>query len=407
MTAASRPSKPLELQPLDAPSRLDGPNPRPGASGLPEEEGRSKVSDKLIAEATKEFDEGVVNQPLWMRILVKHGGDKAAAKTAYLRARAAELRVAHREGAAPDGSLKLSREFLNSESARVGSVPRPPLPAKQPSRQPKESSTQAVASRSDPKRLYMIAGAAVLGLVILAVWFLVRRDGAAQRVATSAAPATAQTVKQAAKEAQTPKDANPNGGGTESRKFESRVRELAEAGNWNVFVLFAAEWTRKEPGNAAAWTQLSVGYTKLRQFKDALDAATKAVQLAPGDAAAWRSLGEANLATNDAAAALVAFEQASSLDEKDVSSLVQAGTLNAKLDRLPQAESALNKALALSPDNVDALCGAMTVAQKQGRPKDAEPVAQRLSSLNAKCRDPGASVSVKLPASRQPQPAAR
>jgi len=394
---------------MEAPSRIDGPDRRSGASGLPEEEGRSKVSDKLIAEATKEFDEGVVNQPLWMRILVKHGGDKAAAKSAYLRARAAELRVAHREGAAPDGSLKLSREFLNSESARVGSVPTSPRPVKQPAKQQKGSPTKELVGRiSNPRRLYMIAGAAVLGLVVIAVWFLVRRDGAAAPSATpSTAPVATRAAKQTANEAQGSAKADSNASGAERPDFERRVRELAEAGNWNVFVLFAAEWTRKEPGNAAAWTQLSIGYTKLRQFKDALDTATKAVQLAPGDAAAWRNLGEVNLATNDAAAALVAFEQASSLDERDLSSLVQAGVLNAKLDRLPQAEIALHKALILSPDNVDALCGAVTVAQKQGRPKDAEPLAQRLSSLDAKCRDPAASVTVKLPASPRPQSASR
>jgi tetratricopeptide (TPR) repeat protein len=393
---------------MEAPSRIDGPDRRSGASGLPEEEGRSKVSDKLIAEATKEFDEGVVNQPLWMRILVKHGGDKAAAKSAYLRARAAELRAAHREGAAPDGSLKLAREFLNSESARVGSVPTPSRPVKQPAKQPKERPTKEFVARvSNPQRLYMIGGAAVLGLVMIAVWFLVRRDGAtAPSVAPANAPAATRAAKQAADEVQGSSKADSSAG-TERPNFERRVRELADAGNWNVFVLFAAEWTRKEPGNAAAWTQLSVGYTKLRQFKDALDAATKAIQLAPGDAAAWRNLGEINLATNDAAAALVAFEQASSLDARDLSSLVQAGTLNAKLDRLPQAEIALHKALGLSPDNVDALCGAMTVAQKQGRPKDAEPLAQRLSSLDAKCRDPAASVTVKPPASPKAQPAAR
>ena len=392
---------------MEAPSRVDGPDRRSAAGGLPEEEGRSKVSDKLIAEATKEFDEGVVNQPLWMKILVKHGGDKAAAKSAYLRARAAELRVAHREGAAPDGSLKLSREFLNSESARVGSVPIQPRPVKQPAKQPKESPTKELVGRvSNPQRLYMIAGAAVLGLVMIAVWFLVRRDGATAP-SVSTAPAATRAAKQVANDAQGSNKADPNASGTERPDFERRLRELAEAGNWNVFVLFAAEWTRKEPANAAAWTQLSVGYTKMRQFKDALDAATKAVQLAPGNAAAWRNLGEVNLATNDAAAALIAFEQASSLDERDLSSLVQAGTLNAKLDRLPQAEIALHKALALSPDNVDALCGAMTVAQRQGRPKDAEPLAQRLSSLDAKCRDPAASVTVKLPASPKPQSAAR
>jgi Flp pilus assembly protein TadD len=69
------------------------------------------------------------------------------------------------------------------------------------------------------------------------------------------------------------------------------VRQLRAAGNWNVLVLYAAEWTRKEPDNAAAWNHLAVGYSNLRQYNDALDAAERAVQLAPADAIAWRNLG--------------------------------------------------------------------------------------------------------------------
>jgi tetratricopeptide (TPR) repeat protein len=416
MGAVSPSSKPLELQPMDAPSRVDGAGGRSSAAGLPEESGRSKVSDKLIAEATKEFDEGMVNQPLWMRMLVKHGGDKAAAKTAYLRARAAELRVAHREGA-PDGSIRLAREFLNSESARVGSVSVAPATLKQAkqshARETKRSPIKDILAPIVAKNRWSLAGVvAILALIIIvAVWLLVRRDAGSvsPNVARSEAPTAARAAPAQANPAQAAGKASPSAGDPEVRSPESRLQELADAGNWNVFVLYAVDWTRKAPGNANAWTQLSIGYGKLRQFKDAVDAASKAAQLTPGNAAAWRSLAQANLAANDAAAALVAFEQAAALDATDISSLVQAGMLNAKLDRLPQAQIAFDKALAASPDNVEALCGATAVLQKQGRPKDAETFAKRLASLDAKCRDAGdpASVTVRLPASRSAQPAAR
>jgi len=414
MGAISPSSKPLELQPMDAPSRVDGAGGRPSATGLPEESGRSKVSDKLIAEATKEFDEGVVNQPLWMRMLVKHGGDKAAAKTAYLRARAAELRVAHREGAS-DGSIRLAREFLNSESARVGSAPVAPPPHKQAkqshARETERSSIKNIlAPIVATKRWYLVGAVAILALAIVAVGLFVRRDaGTASPNADRSGASTARAAPAQANAAQTAGKASPNASDPEGRSPESRLQELADAGNWNVYVLYAVDWTRKEPGNASAWTQLSVGYSKLRQFKDAVDAASRAAQLTPGNAASWRNLGQANLAANDSAAALVAFDQASALDATDVSSMVQAGMLNAKLDRLPQAQIAFDKALAASPDNVEALCGATAVLQKQGRPKDAETFAKRLASLDAKCRDPGdlASVTVRLPAPRSPQPAAR
>jgi cytochrome c-type biogenesis protein CcmH/NrfG len=401
---------------MEAPSRVDGPDGYSGGgSGSGEHEGerRSKVSDKLIAEASREFDEGLVNQPLWMKMLVKAGGDKAEAKTAYLRARAAELRTAHRQ-AAPDGSIRLAREFLSSESARVGSAPNPSPPLKKakqsPAKEPKQSVFQDVLARIVAKRLYLVCAAAILVLVITAVWLLARRDAgsASQKVATSV-PAAVRAAPGQASGAQTVGTTTPKVGETDIRSFESRLQELAQTGNWNVFVLYAVDWTRKEPGNASAWMQLSVGYSKLRQFKDAVDAASKAAQLAPGNAAAWRNLGQADLAANEAAAALVAFEQASALDGTDMSSLVQVGMLNVKLDRLPQAQVAFDKALAASPDNVEALCGATAVLQKQGRSKDAETFAKRLSALDAKCRDPGdlASVTVPLPAPRSTQPAAR
>jgi tetratricopeptide (TPR) repeat protein len=140
-----------------------------------------------------------------------------------------------------------------------------------------------------------------------------------------------------------------------------------------------------------------MGYVKLRQFRDALDAATKAVQLAPGSFLAWQNLGKVNLALQDSAAALAAFERATALNEQDVISLVQAGMLDARLGRLPEAKVAFAKALALSPEDVDALCGATSIAQKEGRLKDAEAMAQQLKTLDGVCRDPtGESVRVAV-----------
>jgi tetratricopeptide (TPR) repeat protein len=122
-------------------------------------------------------------------------------------------------------------------------------------------------------------------------------------------------------------------------------------GKWNVLVLYASEWARKEPDNAAAWYELSVGYFKLRQLGDAFDAATKAVQLSPEDALFWRNLGHVNLA----------------------------------VESLPEAGFAFDRALAVKSDDADALCGAALVAQRQGRPKDADAFAKRVKSVDGSC----------------------
>jgi len=129
------------------------------------------------------------------------------------------------------------------------------------------------------------------------------------------------------------------------------VQQLKEAGNWNVLVLYAAEWTRQEPGNSAAWRELSGGYARLHQYNDALDAAAKAAQLSPADAVAWRNLGQINLA----------------------------------VDRLPEAAYAFDKALAVSPDDAGALCGVAAVAQRQSAPKGGDPMAGRDATPDPVC----------------------
>jgi Flp pilus assembly protein TadD len=150
------------------------------------------------------------------------------------------------------------------------------------------------------------------------------------------------------------------------------VQQLKNDGKWNVLVLYATEWARKEPNNAAAWYELSVGYAKLGQLDEAFDAATKAVQLSPGDPLLWRNLGHINLA----------------------------------VERLPEAGIAFDKALAVSSNDVDALCGAALIAQRQGRPKDADAIAKRVKSVDRSCLSVSdgetAVVVVGGPAARKP-----
>jgi cytochrome c-type biogenesis protein CcmH/NrfG len=116
-------------------------------------------------------------------------------------------------------------------------------------------------------------------------------------------------------------------------------------------VLYANEWTRKEPNNPVAWRELSVGYANLLQFNDSLDAATKAVELSPEDALPWRNLGQINLT----------------------------------VDRLHEAGIAFGRALALNPDDANARCGAAVVAQRQERPKDPNALTKRVGPTDGGC----------------------
>jgi tetratricopeptide (TPR) repeat protein len=181
------------------------------------------------------------------------------------------------------------------------------------------------------------------------------------------------------------------------------MRALKQEGNWNLVVLYAVEWTRKQPGNADAWKELSQGYIKLRQYGEAQDAATRAVQLAPDDFLQWQNLGHINLAIPAPVEALKAFHQAAVLNDHDVVSLVQAGLLNAQLGRLPEAGTAFAKALTVIPQDVQALCGATWVAQREGRVKDAQAMMQQVTSLGEHCGDPGGGASVRVATGESPR----
>jgi len=220
--------------------------------------------------------------------------------------------------------------------------------------EPEPSAEIVPEKRSDARprtpKIKLLAGASALAfigagsLVVLAaagVGVAPPVEGAAAVASASAVPATPTEAPVAAAAAQDP---DP------MARLEATVRELKSAGNWHVLVLHAGEWTRREPKNAEAWSELSGGYAQLRQFDDAINAANKAAQLSPQDPRLWRALGQLNLA----------------------------------VDELPDAAAAFDRALALAPDDADTLCGAAAVAQKL-RPKTAGKVVGRANPADGRC----------------------
>ena len=254
------------------------------------------------------------------------------------------------------------------------------------------------ASTLVPKRKpYAVVGAAIASVVAVAavvVWQM-SGDTPDASPASGAAPATAaRTPVVAASKgpaAMTAQAAIPS---EPAEDYAAKVEQLKAAGNWNVVVLYASEWTRKRPTEAAAWSTLSQGYMHMRQHDEALDTANRATQVAPSDARAWQQVARINLALQRPVPALQAFEKASTLDERDLASLVQAGLLNVQLGQLAAARTAFDKALAVDPEAIDAVCGDALVAQRQGRMKDAD--ARRLKGPDGKCRDWAGTVSVAV-----------
>ena len=289
----------------------------------------SPAATDFLSRAAKEYQEGRIDEELWDQTAAQFDGNEQLLVAAYLRLRARALRKAAREARDQPPSGGASAHGANDAARSVVGV----------------------------RLMVAVAAMALAGATGLVWYFASSRDG--ESVPPPARnPAASAKMLAAAPPAVKPASEAPSPG----KALEAKVQELEKAGNWNVMVIYAGEWTRKEPGNAAAWTQLSIGYGKLRQVGDALEAATKAVQLAPEDARHWRNLGRVYLA----------------------------------LERFAEARSAFDKVLAASAEDADALCGTALVAAGEGRMKDAEAIAARLNAAGGSCDLTGDSVSVAV-----------
>jgi tetratricopeptide (TPR) repeat protein len=284
---------------------------------------------------------------------------------AYLRVRAAALHQKH-------------DEYLQSRARRAGPVVAASEPKVEPKPRLEIVSTTVAAVRSlgmQPKLKYLGAAAAALAAVAILAWLIAspwESESVAQPIVSAARPSLSRSASQIPLGSEQALGKSASGGTSsdgQTPALETTVQQLKNDGKWNVLVLYASEWTRKDPNNATAWYELSVGYANLRQVEEAFDAATKAVQLSPENPRFWRNLGHINLA----------------------------------VERLSDAEIAFDKALAVNADDTDALCGTALVAQRQGRPKDADAIAKRIKSLDENCRgvsDGETAVVVVRPAPR-------
>ena len=369
MSTPPRPVAPLELVPIDEPAKGAD---KPEEPQLPVASAASDAPvrvDRFLAAAAAEFRAGRIDQPLWQRVLEQSGSDEKTTRSAYLRARASALQVAGR-----------GRGASASSGAAAGDAS---------SASPASTAPSAnVALRQRTPWLYAALGGALIVVIVTVATFALRKTS--EPAPTSAAARPAPATATAAAPAASPRpaiDTAPAGATATEPSLESRVDDLIAAANWNVVVLTANEWTRKEPRNPTAWIRLGMGYGHLGQLDEAIDAAKKAVDVAPGDASAWRYLGEVNVAKSQSAAALQAYEKAAALDERNTDTLVRIGMLNAQLDRFPEASAAFDKVLAAQAGDTDALCGQAFVARQQGRRKDADAIVRDLKASDKTCKE--------------------
>jgi len=321
------------------------------------------TTDEFLTAAAKEYEAGEIDAALWQRAEEQSRGDASLVIAAYLRARATALKLEKKE------------HQRSQRRARPASAGSPRKADSGPLAKESIASTGARPRELQPVIKYAAAGVAALGLVAAGVWLIAspRQGGPVPPVVSAAVPAPTRPAPAASLVNVRAAVGGASQSGPDSAEVEAKVQELKRTGNWNMLVIYATEWTRKQPASGAAWHELSVGYLNLRQFADALDAAKKAAQMAPDNASLWTDLGRINLT----------------------------------IQRPTEAGIAFDRALALSPDDTDALCGAASAAQQQRRPSDAAAFSKRVKSGES-CRDANDGTSVVSAASasttRMPAP---
>lgn len=363
--AASKPAAPeiAHIEITDVPSR-----PLP------------PIGDLFAIAAKIEFEKGHLDQALWDHAMAQSKGDRVAAIAYYLNARAASLRVRERD--------RRSRERVivsvsTSPSRRAADV----LVADEP-----EEFVPPPLSKFKPRvAIALGAACAVLMAGAAAYYFYGASEPKPAPAVASATPATAAPplARRADGTKATAKAAELEADQKAISALVAKIELLRSSGNWNVHVLHAGEWTRKEPKNAAAWNELGVGYEKLKQFDDAYVAAHKAVELAPGNALYWRNLGLLDVELNLPDEALRAFGEAVAANDQDIQSLVQIGLLNVRLGRVAEAKAILDKALVANAEDASTQCLKTLVARGASSPKAPAPVGRQAEApLKAMCREP-------------------
>lgn len=347
-------SKALALEPLGAPTgsgaaaRVEG-DPSAGDTKA-QRDVQIMTSDEFLARAAKEYQKGHVDQALWRRATEQGSDDPSLVVAAYLRTRAAALQMQHKLGERSQIQARGAGSKRGETRRKGESEPREEI-----------VSTKFVGVRTrdvKSKVLYSAGAVAALVSAVVLVYVMVLPEKSEPVRPPTASVAAKPPDRPAAPPASRSEQAvvkNTTAGNSNGPEatFGTSVTQLKSDGKWNVLVLYATEWTRREPDNAAAWYELSIGFAKLLQYGDALDAATKAARLSPGDPLLWRNLGHLNL----------------------------------EVDRLPEAGLAFAEVLAVLPDDADARCGAALVAQRQARPKDSTANVRQVKPVDTSCPD--------------------
>ena len=133
-------------------------------------------------------------------------------------------------------------------------------------------------------------------------------------------------------------------------EWMAKATALEQKRDWPGLLSHAWEWTRAQPGEAAALFILGVAYDKSGQVEKAIEAYQQALRIHPENAGAWDFLGNAYGQSGQQAQAIEAYQQAARIDPEFSRAWIGLGIAYFRSKLTEKAVEAYQQALRIDPE---------------------------------------------------------
>jgi hypothetical protein len=105
-----------------------------------------------------------------------------------------------------------------------------------------------------------------------------------------------------------------------------------------------------DPANEVSWSKLSMSFSRLKRYQEAIDAALHSIRLNPSDDSyAWANLGFAYIGIGDLTNALAAYQKETSLNPDSVDSLTDLALTHKRLGQMESFLAVVERIKSLDP----------------------------------------------------------
>jgi Flp pilus assembly protein TadD len=133
--------------------------------------------------------------------------------------------------------------------------------------------------------------------------------------------------------------------------WSDRAKALENAQNWPGLLAHNRQWTKAEPGNYLAWSNLGEAYDIMGRYREAIAAYREALRLKPDQEGIWFLIGVAYDNMGRRQEAIAAFREVLRLKPDFLATWNALGVAYANLGRHQEAIEAYLELLRLKPDD--------------------------------------------------------